>query len=181
MNSIHHQTLVPKFGGISSLETLIKLWHPSLVRIPSKILSPNFGVKVWWRFHLGTFHQTLVLKFDGMPRFGYDSLFFVLSFLKILQTLFDLFHCVFANLPLKKKGSCDYKHPMTHPQAPWWTQLRVQRKIVEKERVGAHSLAHNTLGVEGRARALVWGLGRLTSKSIIRTNLHNPNNKLVNV
>jgi len=52
---------------------------------------------------------------------------------------------------------------------------------VKKERVGARSLAHNTLGVEGRAGALGWGLGRLTSKSIIRTNLHNPNNKLVNV
>jgi len=29
-------------------------------------------------------------------------------------------------------------------------------KIVEEQGVGARSLAHNTLGVEGRARALGW-------------------------
>jgi len=27
------------------------------------------------------------------------------------------------------------------------------------KRIGVHSLAHNTLGVEGRAGALGWGLG----------------------
>jgi len=50
---------------------------------------------------------------------------------------------------------------------------------VEGEGVGACFLAHNTLGVEGRAKASGWGLERLTSKSNIHTDLHKPNNKLV--
>jgi len=50
-----------------------------------------------------------------------------------------------------------------------------------KGRVGAFSLAHNTSGLEGCARAPRWGLGRLTINSIIHTNLHKPNNKLVSV
>jgi len=41
------------------------------------------------------------------------------------------------------------------------------------------SLVHSTSGVEVHARALGWGLGRVTSKSIIHTDLHKPN-KLVN-
>jgi len=53
-------------------------------------------------------------------------------------------------------------------------------KKTEGERIGVHSLAHNTSGVEGRAGALGWGLGRLTSKSITHTDLHKLNNKLVN-
>jgi hypothetical protein len=52
-------------------------------------------------------------------------------------------------------------------------------KTTKGKAVGVHSPAHNTLGVEGCARALEWGLGRLTSKSIIHTDLHKPNNKLV--
>ncbi len=36
-------------------------------------------------------------------------------------------------------------------------------KIVEERRVGAHSLARSTLGVEGRAGVLKWGLGRVTN------------------
>jgi hypothetical protein len=50
----------------------------------------------------------------------------------------------------------------------------------EREGVGAHSLACSTLGVEGRAGAPGWGLGRLISKSITHTDLHKRNNKLVN-
>jgi hypothetical protein len=50
-------------------------------------------------------------------------------------------------------------------------------KIMEK-RVGVCSLAHNTSRVKGCARALRWGLGWMTSKSIIHTNLWKPN-KLV--
>jgi hypothetical protein len=46
--------------------------------------------------------------------------------------------------------------------------------------VGIHSLAHNTYGAEGRAGPSKWGLGQVTSKSIIHTDLHKPNNKLVN-
>jgi hypothetical protein len=47
------------------------------------------------------------------------------------------------------------------------------------ERVEARTLAHNILGVEGCVRVLGWGLGRLTSKSIIHMDLHKPNNKLI--
>jgi len=54
-------------------------------------------------------------------------------------------------------------------------------KTTKGEGVGAHSVIHNTLGVEGRVGALGWGLGRLISKSIIHTNLHKLNNKLVSV
>jgi hypothetical protein len=53
-------------------------------------------------------------------------------------------------------------------------------KITKGEGVGARSLARSTLGVEGHARALGWGLRRMTSKSITHTDLHKPNNKLVN-
>jgi hypothetical protein len=46
---------------------------------------------------------------------------------------------------------------MMYPQAPLWTQLQVQKvKTTEREGVGAHSLAHNTSKVEGRAGALGW-------------------------
>jgi hypothetical protein len=34
-------------------------------------------------------------------------------------------------------------------------------------------------GVEGHAGTSIWGLGRVKSKSIIHTNMHKPNNKLV--
>jgi len=48
-----------------------------------------------------------------------------------------------------------------------------------KEGVGAHSLAHNILGVEGCVGATRMRLKRLTSNSIIHKDLHKPNNKLV--
>ncbi len=54
-------------------------------------------------------------------------------------------------------------------------------KTTEGEGVRACSLAHNTSGVEGRARVSKWGLGRLTSKLIIHTDFEKPNNKLVSV
>jgi hypothetical protein len=66
------------------------------------------------------------------------------------------------------------------PPTPLRTQLWIQRvKIAKGQGVETHSLAHNTLGVEGHARALGWGLGRVASKSISHTNLHKLNNKLV--
>ncbi len=52
-------------------------------------------------------------------------------------------------------------------------------KTTKGEGIEVHSLARNTLGVEGRVGASVWGLGRMTSKSITHTNLHKLNNKLV--
>ncbi len=54
-------------------------------------------------------------------------------------------------------------------------------KIAKGEGVGAHSLVSGTSRVEGHDGALGWGLGRLTSNSITHTDLHKPNNKLVNV
>jgi hypothetical protein len=53
-------------------------------------------------------------------------------------------------------------------------------KTTKGEGFEMHSLAHNTLGVKGRAGALGWGLRRMTSKSITHTDLQKPNNKLVN-
>jgi hypothetical protein len=50
---------------------------------------------------------------------------------------------------------------------------------MERQGIGARSLVRNTLGLEGHARALGWGLGQMTNKSITHTDLHNPNNKLV--
>jgi len=46
-----------------------------------------------------------------------------------------------------------------------------------KEGVGICSLAS---GVEGHVGALGWELKQMTSGSIIRMDLHKPNNKLVN-
>ncbi len=53
-------------------------------------------------------------------------------------------------------------------------------KTAEGKGVRARSLARSTSGVEGRVGALEWGLGKLTSNSIIHTDLHKPNNMLVN-
>jgi hypothetical protein len=49
------------------------------------------------------------------------------------------------------------------------------------EGVGVCSLAHSTLRVVGHAGVLGWGLGRLINNSIIHTDLHKINNKLVSV
>jgi hypothetical protein len=51
---------------------------------------------------------------------------------------------------------------------------------MEGKGVRTHSLAHNTSVVEGHVGVSGWGLGRLRSKSITYTDLHKPNNKLVN-
>jgi hypothetical protein len=46
-----------------------------------------------------------------------------------------------------------------------------------EEGVGVHSLVRNTLGVEGHAKPLSWGLRRVISGSLIHMDLHKPNNK----
>jgi hypothetical protein len=51
---------------------------------------------------------------------------------------------------------------------------------MEGKGVRVHSLTRNTSVVEGRVGVSRWGLGRLRSKSITYTDLHKPNNKLVN-
>ncbi len=53
-------------------------------------------------------------------------------------------------------------------------------KTSEGEGVGVHSLACSILGVEGCVGASGWGLGRLISNSITHTDMHKPNNKLIN-
>ncbi len=51
-------------------------------------------------------------------------------------------------------------------------------KTTEGQGVGVRFLVRSISGVKGRARALGWGLGRMTSRSIIHTDLHKTN-KLV--
>jgi hypothetical protein len=53
-------------------------------------------------------------------------------------------------------------------------------KTMEGKGIGVCSLACSTSKVEGRVGALGCGLRRMISKSIIHTDLHKPNNKLVN-
>jgi hypothetical protein len=52
-------------------------------------------------------------------------------------------------------------------------------KTMEGQKVGARSLVHSISGVEGHVGTSGWGLGRVTSGSIIRMALHRPNNELV--
>jgi len=52
-------------------------------------------------------------------------------------------------------------------------------KTTEGYKVGVCSLARSTSRVEGHAGALGWRLEGMTSESIIHTNLHKPNNRLV--
>ncbi len=52
--------------------------------------------------------------------------------------------------------------------------------IAEGKKVAVHSLAPNISGVKGHVGAPGWGLRKLTNKSITYTDLHKPNNKLVN-
>jgi hypothetical protein len=51
-------------------------------------------------------------------------------------------------------------------------------EIIKRRRSWGCSLNRNTLGIEGRVGTLRWGLGRMISKSIIHSDLHEPN-KLV--
>jgi hypothetical protein len=63
---------------------------------------------------------------------------------------------------------------MAHSQTPWLIQLCVQKvKIAEGWRVGACSMACSTRVIDGHVGAPGWGLGRVTSKSITHTYLHN--------
>jgi hypothetical protein len=50
-----------------------------------------------------------------------------------------------------------------------------------EKRIGVRSLVCNTSGVEMHVGALGWESGRMTSESIIHTNLHKPNKELVSV
>jgi hypothetical protein len=75
------------------------------------------------------------------------------------------------------------KYLMTKSDAPSSSLMDSTTNLkmkTTKRGVRECSLAHNTLGVEGRVGVLKWGLGRLTSNSIIHMDLRKPNNKLVN-
>jgi hypothetical protein len=52
-------------------------------------------------------------------------------------------------------------------------------KTTKGERIGARSLVCNILEVKRCVGALGWGIGRLTNNSIIHTDMHKSNNKLV--
>jgi hypothetical protein len=70
------------------------------------------------------------------------------------------------------------RHDDSPPNCLMDSTMNPKVKIVEGKGIRVRSLACSTLGVEGHVRALGWGLGRVTSKSIIHTNLYKPN-KLV--
>jgi hypothetical protein len=58
--------------------------------------------------------------------------------------------------------------------------MSLKVKTTNGKRVGVHSLVRSTSRVEECDGAPGWGLGRVISRSIIHTDLHKPNNKLVN-
>ncbi len=74
--------------------------------------------------------------------------------------------------------------PSGHPN---WRSVKLldkfnyefKMKTTEGQEVGVCSLAHNTSRVKRRVETPRWGLGWVTSRSIIHTDLHKPNNKLV--
>jgi len=66
------------------------------------------------------------------------------------------------------------------PPHSWkYTNVSLKMKTTKYERVGVHSLVHNILGVKKHATIPRWVLRQSTSESIIQTNLHKLNNKLV--
>jgi hypothetical protein len=72
------------------------------------------------------------------------------------------------------------KKPNAPPNSLMDSTTRPNVKIMKGKVIGVPSLVHYILRVEGHTKALGWGLGRLTSKSIIHTDLQKPN-KLVSV
>jgi hypothetical protein len=60
------------------------------------------------------------------------------------------------------------------------SNVNLKMKTMKEEKVGLCFVICNILGVKGHAKVLGWVLGRATSESITHTDLHKPNNKLVN-
>ncbi len=58
--------------------------------------------------------------------------------------------------------------------------VSLKLKITKEEKIGVHSLTRNTSEVEGHVGAPGWGPRQMTRGSIIHTDLHKPNNKLIN-
>ncbi len=69
---------------------------------------------------------------------------------------------------------------MTNPHSLKDSNVSLKVKTTE-EGVGVRSLINNTSKVEERVGVSRWGLGKVTSKSIIHTDLNKSNNKLVSV
>jgi hypothetical protein len=81
------------------------------------------------------------------------------------------------NLPQKK--TLFPSHHITNicdalPSSLMDSTMSPKVKTMKGEGIGARSLAHNISRVEGRVRALGWGLRRLISNSIIRIDMHKP-------
>jgi hypothetical protein len=69
-----------------------------------------------------------------------------------------------------------------HPTLPHsFKNSNVNPKMETMEGVGVHSLTRNISRVKRHVGTLRWGLGQVTIESIIHTNLHKLNNKLVSV
>jgi hypothetical protein len=88
--------------------------------------------------------------------------------------------CVNGTTILRGSPTCilPTSNALTHgPTCRSTTSPKV--KTTEGKRVRACSLTHNISRVEGHVGVPRWGLGQMTSKSIIHMDLHKPNNKLV--
>jgi hypothetical protein len=69
----------------------------------------------------------------------------------------------------------------TSPHSLKDSNANLKVKTTKEERFGAHSLVCSISKIERHAGALGWGLRGVTSGSILHTDLHKPNNKLVSV
>jgi hypothetical protein len=67
----------------------------------------------------------------------------------------------------------------TPPHSLKNSNANLKVKTMEEERIGVRSLARNILGVEGHVGDPRWGLGQMTSGSIIHMDLHKTNKKLI--
>ncbi len=82
------------------------------------------------------------------------------------------------NMLRKEEELCLRKRTDAPPHSLKDSNASPKMKTTEKK-VRVRSLTRSILGVEGCARALGWGLGKVTSGSIIHTDLYKPNTKLV--
>jgi hypothetical protein len=80
-------------------------------------------------------------------------------------------------------SKCTTWKPRSEHDAPpnFWIDSTMSPKVktLEGKWVGVCSLTRNISGVNMCVRALGWGLGWVTSGSIIHMDLHKQNNKLV--
>ncbi len=109
---------------------------------------------------------SLVFKFY----FSLSMSFCLVGFLFFLR-LFIFKFCLFASSWTIDAPLSSLMDSTTSPKV----------KTMEGKGVEVCSLARSISRVKGRARASGWGLGILTRNSIIHTDLHKPNNKLVSV